>query len=80
MDAGWDVFWQNLVWDIAETGANDWIVRLAAAIVIGFLVWVCERLIRSFRKNVLPSLALTFDAKRRVQRALHAVSTDGKGL
>jgi hypothetical protein len=54
MDTGWDVFWQNLVRDIAETGANDWIVRLAAAIVIGCLVWVCELLIRSFRKNVMP--------------------------
>lgn len=80
MDTGIDVFFSRLLKGFEDSNAEDWITKLAAAIVVGFLVWLCERLFRSLRHHLWPRLRALFDSSRRLERALGAVSAEGPGL
>lgn len=80
METGIEVFFDRLLKGIGESSTEDWMTKLATAIVLGFLVWLCERLFRSARQHLWPRLSALFDSSRRLQRALGAVSSEGPGL
>jgi chromosome partitioning protein len=80
MDTAIEVFFDRLLKGIEGSSPEDWLTKLATGIVLAFLVWLSERLFRSFKNHLWPRLNSVWDSSRRLQRGLGAVAADGPGL
>jgi chromosome partitioning protein len=70
------LLWERLFSIGTYSSADDWLVRLAAAVLVGFLAWLTKR----FVQWIAPRIAILVKYAWQVQRALSAVAPESRGI
>jgi chromosome partitioning protein len=76
MDSVIQEIWERLFSFGSHSTWDDWIVRVAAAVIVGFLAWLATRLTRW----LIPKIVVLIRHAEQIRRALNAVAPESKGV